>query len=67
MTCNVGSADRIIRVVLGVVLLVLGFFVLGAGALKWIFIVLGIAALVTGLLGKCGLYIPFKINTCKVK
>ena len=67
MKRNVGSADRVIRVVLGLVLLVLGLFMLASGAWKWVFIVAGIVALVTGLSGRCGLYVPFKINTCKVE
>lgn len=67
MKCNVGSVDRIVRVILGLALLALGFFVLSAGALKWVLVVVGAAALITGLAGRCGLYVPLKINTCKVK
>ncbi len=67
MKCNVGSVDRTVRVILGLVLLALAFFVLPAGAWKWVLVVVGAAALVTGLSGRCGLYLPFKINTCKTK
>jgi hypothetical protein len=65
MKCNVGSADRIIRVVLGVALLAMGLFVIPTGGWKWVLIIVGVVALVTGLTGRCGLYIPFGINTCK--
>jgi hypothetical protein len=67
MECNVGSADRIVRVVVGLVLLALGIFAIAGGAWKWVLIIVGLVALVTGLSGRCGLYIPFKINTCKVQ
>ena len=65
MKCNVGSADRIVRVILGLVLLALGLFVIPGGAWKWVLIVIGAISFVTGLTGRCGLYVPFKINTCK--
>jgi hypothetical protein len=66
MQCNVGSADRIVRVVVGLILLALGIFAMAGGAWKWVLIVVGLVALITGLAGRCGLYVPFKINTCKV-
>jgi hypothetical protein len=65
MKRNVGSADRIIRVVLGLILLVIGLFIMAGGGWKWFLIIVGLAALVTGLSGRCALYLPFKINTCK--
>lgn len=65
MKCNVGSADRIVRVILGLVLLALGLFVLRWGGWNWVVIVVGVISLVTGLAGKCPAYVPLKINTCK--
>lgn len=67
MKCNVGSADRIVRVVLGLVLLALGLFVISGGVLGWVLIVVGAISLVTGLASRCPAYVLFKINTCKVK
>jgi len=67
MKCNVGSVDRIVRIVLGLILLALGLFVLPAGALKWVLIIVGIIGLLTGSTGRCALYVPFKVSTCKVK
>ena len=65
MKCNVGSADRIVRVILGLVLLALGLFVIPGGAWKWVLIVIGAISFVTGLASRCPAYVLFKINTCK--
>jgi len=67
MKCNVGTADRVLRIIVGVILLWLGIFVLSAGGWNWVLIVIGVLALVTGLAGRCGLYVPLGISTCKVK
>lgn len=63
MQVNVGSTDRIIRIVLGIVLVGL-FFVLAA-PWKYVALVAGIAAIATGLMRFCGLYRVLGINTCK--
>jgi hypothetical protein len=67
MKANVGNVDRIVRVILGLVLLFLGIFALHAGAWKWILIILGLIGLGTGLSGSCLLYLPFGISTRKAK
>ncbi len=59
---NVGSTDRLIRIVLGVVLLVLLAF--GPSPIRFIGI-LGFVMLGTAVARVCPLYIPFKINTDK--
>jgi len=56
---NLGTTDRIIRVVLGIVLLSL-VFVGPATPWGWI----GIVPLVTGLAGTCPLYRLFDLSTC---
>lgn len=63
MQANVGSSDRIIRIVLGAILVVLFFVV--AAPWKWVALVAGIAAIATGLLRFCGLYRLLGINTCR--
>lgn len=63
MQANVGSSDRIIRIVLGAILVAL-FFVVTA-PWKWVALVAGIVAIATGLLRFCGLYKLLGINTCK--
>lgn len=59
MTKNVGSIDRILRVVIGV-LLIIGAL-MGYGWWMWI----GVVPLATGLMGSCLLYSILGINTCK--
>lgn len=57
MKCNVGSVDRLIRVILGLLIAI-------AGAVfdSW-WGLIGIVPLATGLFKFCPLYLPFKINT----
>jgi len=61
---NEASWDRIARVVLGAVLLFLGFGPVGGG---WgvVLIVLGLIALVTGVTGFCPIYWITKYRTNK--
>jgi len=61
MTCNIGKTDRIIRVIIGVVIAVLGFYFRSWWGL------LAIIPLVTAALGFCGLYVPLHISTIKPK
>lgn len=61
MKKNVGTVDKIIRGVLGVVFVVLAFTV------SYWFLIGAAIAFGTALLGTCGLYSLFGINTCKVK
>lgn len=63
---NVGSTDRVIRIILGIALLAVWFFAPGYG-LRWVPLVLGIVALGTGLLSTCPLYSLLGINTCSTK
>ena len=62
---NEAGWDRIIRVILGVVLLILAFSNIVTGGLGVVFIVFGIIALVTGLSGICPLYMLLKFRTKK--
>jgi len=61
---NEGTIDRLIRVIIGSVALLAGFFWL-AGTPQIIAYIVGIVALATGLLGFCGLYSLFGVSTCK--
>ena len=65
MKKNEGTVDRVIRVVLGIILIVLGvLFQASWGLVSMIvLIVLGLIALITGIIGYCGLYTILKINT----
>ncbi len=64
---NVGSIDRAIRALVGIVALVLAFTTLGvmAGSLLGIVAaVVGVVILGTAAMGMCPLYLPFKLSTC---
>lgn len=60
---NESGIDRIIRVVLGIVLIALYWSGMVAGGLEVVFLILGIIALVTGIVGFCPLYALLKIRT----
>jgi hypothetical protein len=57
MQCNVGKTDRIVRIILGLVISVLGIVFD-----NWLGLI-GIIPLVTGLFAFCPVYLPFKIST----
>ena len=58
---NVGGFDKIVRIVIGV-LLIIGAL-MGYGWWMWI----GVVPLVTGLLGSCPLYSIFGLSACPLK
>jgi hypothetical protein len=64
MNANVGSADRIVRIVLGLALISLWF--LAPGAWRWL-AVLGVVLVLTALVRLCPAYTLFGINSCKMK
>ena len=64
MKQNEGTADRIIRVIIGTLAIVAGYLWL-SGTVQTVAYVVGIVALATGLLGFCGLYSLLGISTCK--
>ncbi len=61
---NEGTADRIIRLVLGIILIAAGVFVLG-GVLKIVALVVGIVMLFTAATGFCLPYRLLNISTKK--
>jgi len=64
MKVNVGSVERILRVVVGVALLAL-LFVL-EGSARWLGLI-GLVPLATGLFGVCPAYTLFGLSTCPVE
>jgi len=62
-SCNVGSGDRLARVLTGSGLLLGG--ILMGGAWSWVMAVVGLVPLITGLTGNCPAYSLLRINTCK--
>ena len=60
---NEGTADRVIRIIAGVVLLVLGWGEVVTGTFGTVLKVLGFVPLLTGLVGWCPLYALFHLST----
>ncbi|MFQ3534884.1 MAG: DUF2892 domain-containing protein [Aggregatilineales bacterium] len=65
MKRNVGNVDRMVRLVLGVVAIVVGILAGEAGPI--IGGVIGVMLIGTALTGRCMAYVPFGINTCSLK
>lgn len=59
MICNVGGIDRVVRLVVGLVLIVLAA-THTVGAWGW----LGLIVLMTGVFRWCPTYLPLGIKTC---
>ena len=59
MTCNVGTADRVVRVLIG-----LGLLAIGALSRSW-WGLLGLAPLANAASGWCGLYQALGFSTAK--
>jgi hypothetical protein len=65
MKKNMGAVDRSIRVVLAVVFaLLVGTHRVG-GALAVVLAILAVVFLLTSLVSRCPLYLPFKLSTVK--
>jgi uncharacterized membrane protein HdeD (DUF308 family) len=67
MAANVGGADKVIRIILGIALLAAGLFHFATGAWAIAAYVVGTIALVTGLFGFCPAWAIFGVNTCSVR
>ena len=66
MKPNEGTTDRIIRLVLGVVLIIIGWPVLGNNTLGIILDIIGVIIIITGITGFCWIYRVLGISTLKV-
>ncbi|WP_101068135.1 YgaP family membrane protein [Roseovarius salinarum] len=62
MTKNIGTIDRVLRIVVGLALIA-GFFLNQGAAYGWLYL-LGIIPLATGLMSSCPLYSIIGLNTC---
>jgi len=65
MKKNMGSADKIIRVLLAIIFGILIFTGTVTGALAIILGVFGVVFLVTSFMSFCPLYLPIKFSTLK--
>ena len=59
MKKNIGSVDKTVRIILGVVIIALGLYYQSLWGL------IGLLPLLTSLVGICPLYLPFGISTNK--
>ena len=64
MTKNMGSADRIIRVIIAAIVGVLYLTNIISGTLGIVLLVLAGIFVLTSLISFCPLYAPFGIKTC---
>ncbi len=61
---NVGTIDRVIRAIIGIVLIAL-YFVYPDMAYKWVSLIVGLILLFTAIISSCPLYSILGIKTCK--
>ncbi|MCK0108166.1 DUF2892 domain-containing protein [Flavobacteriaceae bacterium S0825] len=67
MKKNMGSADRIIRIIIAAIVGILYFTGIISGILGLILIILAGIFVLTSLISFCPLYAPFGIHTCALK
>lgn len=67
MKKNMGTTDRIIRILLTAVFAYLYFAGIVTGTVGLILVILGGVFVLTSLVGFCPLYTLFGLNTCPVK
>jgi uncharacterized membrane protein HdeD (DUF308 family) len=65
MKANESGTDRVIRIILGIILVILGWFALGNNTLGVILDIIGIILIITGITGFCLLYTLFGMSTRK--
>jgi hypothetical protein len=67
MKKNMGSADRIIRVLAAVVLIALYFGNVVTGTLGIVLLVVAGVFIATSLVSFCPMYLPLGLNTCSTE
>lgn len=67
MKKNMGSADKVIRLIAAAVMVILFFTNIISGVLGILLLVVAGVLALTSFISFCPLYAPFKISTCKVK
>ena len=63
MKKNMGSLDRILRVVVAAVIAILYFTQVISGTVAIVLLVLALVFVLTSTVGVCPLYLPFGLNT----
>ena len=67
MKANMGSLDRLVRVLLAIAVGILILTSVLTGVWAWILGALAIIFLITSAIGLCPLYLPFGLSTCRSK
>lgn len=67
MEKTVGNLDRMIRIILGIIFIIIPFIFTVGTVLKAILIIIGIILILTGITRMCLLYNLLGINTFKAK
>ena len=67
MKKNMGSIDRIIRIIIAIIFGVLYFTGTVSGTVGIILLALGVVFILTSFVSFCPLYLPFGISTCAKK
>ena len=65
MKKNIGSTDKIVRILLAVIIAVLYFTNVISGTLAIVLGVVAVVFIITSFISFCPLYFPFKISTLK--
>jgi hypothetical protein len=65
MSKNMGTIDRTIRISLAALVAILYFTGTISGTVATVLGIVAGAFLLTGLLGRCPVYLPFGLSTCK--
>ena len=58
---KIGKVDSMVRILLGIVIIIVGLYFKSWWGL------VGLIPVITGIIGWCPLYVPFKISTIKNK
>lgn len=67
MKKNMGSTDKLIRIIVAIIFAVLYYTETVTGTLGIVLLVLAGVFVLTSFISFCPLYAPFGINTCKTK
>lgn len=67
MKKNVGTTDKVIRISIAIVLLILFFTDVLTGTVGIIAIIASVALIGTSMISFCGLYTLFGANTCPIE
>ena len=67
MKKNMGTTDRVIRIILAAVIATLYFTNVLSGTLGLVLLILAGIFVLTSLVGFCPLYAPFGLSTCPTK